>query len=173
MERQQVAISGLGGQGVLFLTRLLAETALAMGRDVLSSETHGMAMRGGAVISHLKVGPFDSPLIRDGQADLALYLAEENLQVHPGLIGRKTTVLVNSDRPDPHDGLDAGRLAEEAVGRRQAENLVLLGYALGRGHLFAETDRVLETLKRLSRTPAAFETNAKALAVGLDRSGRD
>jgi indolepyruvate ferredoxin oxidoreductase beta subunit len=43
------------------MTRLLAATGLSMGLDVISSETHGMAMRGGAVISHLKVGPSPAP----------------------------------------------------------------------------------------------------------------
>ncbi len=43
------------------------------GHDVLTSETHGMAMRGGTVISHVKVGPFQSPLIRYGQADVGTF----------------------------------------------------------------------------------------------------
>lgn len=170
MDRQQVAISGLGGQGVLFLTRLLAETALAMGLSVLSSETHGMAMRGGAVISHLKIGPFASPLIRAGRADLALFLAAENLEVHPHLIGPETRVLVNSDNPGQYDGLDAGRAAEEAVGRRQAANLVLLGYGLGKGRFFASPEKVRQTLIKLSRTPEMLEANQKALEAGLDRA---
>lgn len=52
---QQIVVSGLGGQGVLFVSRLLAETALDMGYSALLSETHGMAQRGGNVISHLKI----------------------------------------------------------------------------------------------------------------------
>lgn len=52
---QQIIVSGLGGQGVLFVSRLLAETALDMGYSALLSETHGMAQRGGNVISHLKI----------------------------------------------------------------------------------------------------------------------
>ena len=54
-----------------FVTRLLAEAAIAKGLAVLSSETHGMAQRGGTVLSHLKVGDFSSPLIRPGHADLS------------------------------------------------------------------------------------------------------
>ena len=60
----QIAITGRGGQGVLFLTRILSECALEMGLEVIASETHGMAMRGGSVISTLKVGPFRGPLDR-------------------------------------------------------------------------------------------------------------
>ena len=61
VENQQLIISGVGGQGVLFITRLLAEAAIAGGLPVLSSETHGMAQRGGIVVSHLKVGGFAGP----------------------------------------------------------------------------------------------------------------
>ena len=165
--QQQIAISGLGGQGVLFITRLLAETALDMGLDVLTSETHGMAMRGGAVESHLKVGPYNSPLIRAGQADVALFLAKENLQVHPHLFGPDTKVLVSDPDPGEHEGLDAGKTAEEVVGRRQAENLVLIGFGLGRGRLFAGVESVKNTLERLSRTPEILEANLKALEAGL------
>ncbi|MGD2016130.1 MAG: 2-oxoacid:acceptor oxidoreductase family protein, partial [Desulfobacterales bacterium] len=66
---QQLIISGVGGQGVLFVTRLLAEAAILRGLAVFTSETHGMAQRGGTVLSHLKVGEHTSPLIRPAQAD--------------------------------------------------------------------------------------------------------
>lgn len=80
--RQQILVSGVGGQGVLFITRLLADAAIACGHPVLTSETHGMAQRGGIVVSHLKVGAFESPLIRAGGADGLVALKEENLSAH-------------------------------------------------------------------------------------------
>ena len=52
--RQQIVISGVGGQGVLFVTRLLAEAAILKGFSVFTSETHGMAQRGGTVSADLK-----------------------------------------------------------------------------------------------------------------------
>lgn len=167
---QQVAISGLGGQGVLFITRLLAEAAMAMGQDILSSETHGMAMRGGAVISHLKVGNYISPLIRSGAANVAVYLAEENLDVHPQLIGPNTSVLINSAKPGKYLGLDASGLAEKELGSRRAANLVLLGYGLGKGLFFADVDSVFRTLPTLSRADKVLSANEKALNAGLARS---
>jgi indolepyruvate ferredoxin oxidoreductase beta subunit len=60
MVRQQILISGVGGQGVLFITILLAEAAINKGLPVFTSETHGMAQRGGTVVSHLKVGNFSA-----------------------------------------------------------------------------------------------------------------
>jgi len=82
MGQQQIIISGVGGQGVLFVTRLLAEAAIQKGMPVVTSETHGMAQRGGTVISHLKVGDFSSVLIRSRQADGLLALQEENILQH-------------------------------------------------------------------------------------------
>jgi indolepyruvate ferredoxin oxidoreductase beta subunit len=80
--RQQIIISGIGGQGVLFLTRLLAEAAINKGIPVFTSETHGMAQRGGTVISYFKAGNFTSPLIRPGRADGILSLKAENMAQH-------------------------------------------------------------------------------------------
>ena len=64
---------------MLTLTRVLAEAADGAGLEVITSETHGMAQRGGTVISMVKVGPFRGPLIPAGSADVGLFLAEENL----------------------------------------------------------------------------------------------
>jgi indolepyruvate ferredoxin oxidoreductase beta subunit len=66
----KLILTGLGGQGVVFLTRLLSHTAVTLGYPVMVSETHGMSQRGGSVISHLKVGGSDAPLIQRGTADI-------------------------------------------------------------------------------------------------------
>ena len=94
--RRQIVLSGVGGQGVLFLSRLLAEAAIAAGFSVLASETHGMAQRGGVVVSHLKVGGFDSPLVRTGRADLLLVLKEENVALHREFLADGGALIVNA-----------------------------------------------------------------------------
>ena len=94
--KQQIVVSGIGGQGVLFVTRILAEAAIEKGMEVLTSETHGMAMRGGTVISHVKVGPFTSPLIRAGQADIGLFLHAGNLEVHRGFLKPGGLIYMNA-----------------------------------------------------------------------------
>ena len=71
--KQQIIVSGLGGQGALTITRMLAEAAAALGSEVLTSETHGMAQRGGSVISMVKVGPFRGPLIPAGRGGVGLF----------------------------------------------------------------------------------------------------
>jgi indolepyruvate ferredoxin oxidoreductase beta subunit len=68
-----VLVVGVGGQGVLLATDILADVFLAVGSDVRKSEVHGMAQRGGSVESHVRRGPVvHSPLIRRGRADVLL-----------------------------------------------------------------------------------------------------
>ena len=68
-----VLVVGVGGQGVLLATDILADVFLAAGSDVRKSEVHGMAQRGGSVESHVRRGPtVHSPLIRRGRADALL-----------------------------------------------------------------------------------------------------
>jgi len=72
-----VMMAGVGGQGVLLVSETLAMAALAEGLEVKQSEVHGVAQRGGSVVSHVRFGPeVHSPLIRCGQAD-ALYAGEQ------------------------------------------------------------------------------------------------
>ncbi len=66
----EIIVAGIGGQGVVFAGELLSQSALAKGLPVIGSETHGMAQRGGSVISHIKIGPALSPLVRYGNAGL-------------------------------------------------------------------------------------------------------
>ncbi len=94
--KQQIVVSGIGGQGVLFLTRVIAQVAVDQGIPVLTSESHGMAQRGGTVLSTLKVGDFAAPLIRTGQADVALLLWDANLPVHRSLLKEGGALLINS-----------------------------------------------------------------------------
>jgi len=58
----QMIISGVGGQGVLLVTRIFAAFALREGYPLIGSEDHGMSQRGGSVMTHLKIGDFNSPL---------------------------------------------------------------------------------------------------------------
>ncbi|MFA6147093.1 MAG: 2-oxoacid:acceptor oxidoreductase family protein [bacterium] len=157
--RRQIVLSGVGGQGILFLSRLLAEAAIAGGYPVLTSETHGMAQRGGVVVSHLKVGGFDSPLVRVGRADLLLVLKAENVVLHREFLADGGALVVNAAGPaDAGPGarvhaIDADVLALSA-GAPQASNLVLLGFALARvgagtaGGIFCTAGEIREALSR-------------------------
>ncbi|MDH7576360.1 MAG: indolepyruvate oxidoreductase subunit beta [Bacillota bacterium] len=65
-----ILLAGVGGQGIVLASRVLAEVALKTGNEVKVSEIHGMAQRGGSVVTHLRFGKqVFSPLISPGQAD--------------------------------------------------------------------------------------------------------
>ena len=75
MEKMDLLITGVGGQGVVLASDIIGETALAAGFDVKKTDTLGMAQRGGSVLSHVRLAPkVWSPLIKDGGVDLLLAL---------------------------------------------------------------------------------------------------
>ncbi|HJV33593.1 indolepyruvate oxidoreductase subunit beta [Geomonas sp.] len=170
MREQQIIICGLGGQGILFVTRLLAETAIAKGLPVLTSETHGMAQRGGVVVSHLKVGGFTSPLVRPGQADALLSLKPETVPLHlhflkkDGFIATNAKEQLEEGASHPTVTVDADELAL-SLGDPQAVNLIVLGRALAeQGRLFCTAEEIASVIKQkmagkekqLARALAAF-----------------
>jgi indolepyruvate ferredoxin oxidoreductase, beta subunit len=164
--KQQLIISGRGGQGVLTLTRLLAQAAAARGLEVISSETHGMAQRGGAVISMVKVGPFRGPLIAAGQADLGLFLQAANLPVHVFYLKPGATVFVNTPVPGTYFSLDAQKLAYDLGLSPVSANLILLGFAAATGKLFCPP-QTLAALIQATASTRFQEANLKAFQAGV------
>jgi len=72
-----ILLCAVGGQGTLLASNLLAECAMEAGFDVKKSEIHGMAQRGGSVVSHVRFGEkIDSPIIRKGECDILLSFEE-------------------------------------------------------------------------------------------------
>lgn len=166
--QQQILVSGVGGQGVLFVTRLLAEAAMARGLAVFTCETHGMAQRGGTVVSHLKVGDFHSPLIRAGQADGLVALKSENVVQHRLFLKPGGWVVANAgadvafDVPGTVFAFDADRLAREND-LVKSLNLIVLGFAL------AVAEKRMAKPNRLFCTLADIET---AVARRLKEKGK-
>lgn len=96
MKNFNIIVSGTGGQGLITLTRMIAEAALAEGLDVKTSELHGLSQRGGSVETHIKIGKeIDSPIIPKKEADLVIALeAFESLRAIP-YANKDTLFLVN------------------------------------------------------------------------------
>ncbi|MFQ6102201.1 MAG: indolepyruvate oxidoreductase subunit beta [Anaerolineae bacterium] len=178
----KLVLAGVGGQGVLFATRLLSETAQALGMDFISSEIHGMSQRGGSVVSHLKIGPYESPLVCRGSADalLAFTLDEgyRNLSfLRPGgdwvvtcpeleaLDGRIRAYL--AERGVRLHSLDADGLAQESP---RVANVALVGFATGRGVLPLPATSLKVTLETIS--PERFRAlNLEAFQRGIEAGG--
>ena len=177
--QQQIVISGVGGQGVLFVTRLLAEAAIEKGLAVFTSETHGMAQRGGTVLSHLKIGGFASPLIRPRQADGLLALKMENIAAHQFFLKKTGWIVANDSGGDMAPSanrvysVNAESLAAK-IGDLRAVNLIMLGYAMtaisktnDENTLFCGIREIRSVLeKRLAARPKMLAPALDALETG-------
>lgn len=164
----KVVIAGRGGEGIVFLTRVLAEGAWRQGIPVISTETHGMAQRGGSVISQVKLGDFMSPMLGLGEADLLIATSPEEAERTRAYLREGGMMVVNSPSGPPYC-IDARRLAE-GLGHRQGTNLVLLGLAVGLlGSL--KPDPFLEAIEELSG-PRWAGKNKEAFSVGLSTAQR-
>ena len=178
--KQQILISGVGGQGVLFITSLLAEAAINKGFPVFTSETHGMAQRGGTVVSHLKVGDFSSPLIRPFKADGLLVLKDENIAQHGSFLKTGGWAVVNSrndlkiEKTLRASGVDADRLAQ-GISNPKSVNLILLGFVLAKAgqknrdaiNLFCSLTDIKKVLrKRFGSRKKLLDASVRALEAG-------
>ncbi len=91
-----VVLCGVGGQGVLLASEVLALAALRAGLDVKKSEVHGMAQRGGSVVSHVRYGAkVYSPLVPEGKADVVLALEELEALRYAHMVNGRGWVVVN------------------------------------------------------------------------------
>jgi len=84
----KLVILGKGGQGVLFFSRLIAQTAIEQGLSVRATEIKGMAKKGGPVEVQIKIGEGRAPLIKHGEADLVVVLSED-LKDYGACLGKR------------------------------------------------------------------------------------
>lgn len=101
--RLKVHISGMGGQGIGSTSRILTYAAQLAGLSVISMETHGLAQRGGVVVSDIAIGydPRESPLCAAGEADVVITLeAVESLR-SMGKLKKNGIAVVNTTKYQP------------------------------------------------------------------------
>ena len=188
MKSTSIVIVGVGGQGTLLASRILGALAAEMDLPVKVSEVHGMAQRGGNVITHVRIGEgIHSPLVESGGADYLL--AFEQLEALRALPYLKPdgTLIVNTQKIPPMSvitgaaaypegfpekltaachtvKMDALALAREA-GDARAVNLALLG-ALSR---LTGTDRALwHKAIEASVTEKTLAINLRAFEKGYE-----
>jgi indolepyruvate ferredoxin oxidoreductase, beta subunit len=192
LQNLRIFLTGVGGQGTLLASRLLGEAALAAGYSPQVSETHGMAQRGGVVVSTVVLGDLKSPLISPGEADILMgFEALETFRAldrchakslviantaaivpYPVSIGKSTypdvTRLLElmADKVGSLLAFDAGDLARQA-GTPLAANMVLLG-ALGATHSLPFPQEDILTLIRTKTNPKFLEANLSAFRMGQE-----
>lgn len=111
-----VLIAGVGGQGVILVSELIALAALADGRDVKQGEFHGVAQRGGAVFSHVRFGDHvHSPMARRGEVNYLLALEKLEALRYAHFVRPGGTVIVNDHKVEPVRMADERPYPEEAI----------------------------------------------------------
>ncbi|MGE5415577.1 MAG: indolepyruvate oxidoreductase subunit beta [Acidobacteriota bacterium] len=188
-----ILIVGVGGQGTLLASRIVAQAAIQMGHDVKVSEIHGMAQRGGSVVSQVRYGQkVFSPIIKKGEADIILAFEKLEAARYIDFLKKGGAMIVNDDRIDPAPVMsgdakypenleekiaaivprtvviDATSVAKKC-GNVKAANTVLVGL-MGR-ELGIPDEALEEAINRV--VPAkAREVNQKALAAGREYKKR-
>ena len=184
--KQDIILAGVGGQGILSIAYVIDNAALADGLAFKQAEVHGMAQRGGAVQSHMRLSDRTiwSDLIPKGEADMILSV--EPLEavryfdfLRPdGIVITSSTPYLNiPDYPDLDKVLEAVRKAPRSVivdseklareaGTVKAQNIVLLGASSS--FLILKEASLLGTIDALfrGRGPTVLEANLKAFELG-------
>jgi len=190
----RLVIAGVGGQGPLLASRLIAQSSIDAGLPIKIGETYGMAQRGGPVMGHIQIGEgAESPQIRPGEAD-ALLGFEIGEGVRRGVTYLKEggLALVNTRKFPPVEVIsgmmeypseesllsllgevtsdivkfDATALAEEA-GDAIATNMVMLGAIVESGILPFDEAVVTSALRNSVRA-TYLETNLTAFSLGQE-----
>lgn len=102
MTTNNILVVGVGGQGTLITSRILGNLAMEMGYDVKLSEVHGMAQRGGSVVTHIRYGEkVYSPLVEIGQADIIVSFEKLEALRWLHYLKKDGVMLVNNQEIDP------------------------------------------------------------------------
>lgn len=149
-----VVIAGLGGQGAIKASDILADAAFRAGHDVKKAEIHGMSQRGGSVDSDVRFGPeVLSPMIPRGEADFLVVLAPSEVEVNRARL-RLGGVIIAPDA-----------VPEAELPNRKSLNVALLGALSARLDLPEEAWRAAIQAALPERL---HELNLKAFRLGQE-----
>jgi len=97
-----ILLVGVGGQGIILASEVMADVFLEAGFDVKKSEVHGMAQRGGSVSTHVRFGAkVFSPLIKEGEVDIFIAFEELEALRYLHFLGPKPAIILNEQRLNP------------------------------------------------------------------------
>lgn len=179
-------LCGVGGQGTVLASKLIAQSAIDKGLSAKTAETIGMAQRGGSVVSHVRIGDeIEAPMIPEGEADIIIGFEPGEVVRNLAYLKKGGTVIVNKRAVMPttaslglhYDGNEMleylkkqdcnvieveGDKVCEGLGSMKVLNVVLLGAAAGSGKL-GITREELKTAIETKLNPKFLELNIKAL----------
>ena len=188
MKNVNIMVVGVGGQGTLLTSRIIGKTALNKGYDVKLSEVHGMAQRGGSVVTFVRIGDkIDEPVVEAGDADIIVSFETLEALRYAHFLKKDGIIVVNDCKIAPMTvvtgaekypenildnlkkqhkvyAIDGGAIAEK-LGNGKVLNSVVLGFAANFFD-FSESEW-LDTLKN-TVPPKTVEINVKAFTEGLN-----
>jgi indolepyruvate ferredoxin oxidoreductase beta subunit len=151
-----VVVAGLGGQGVLKASDILADAAFRSGLDVKKSEVHGMSQRGGSVYSDVRFGPkVFSPMVPPGEADFLVVLTADQIEPNRHLLKPDVRII----------GPDA--VAADRLPNRKSLNVALLGVLSG--YLAIPEEFWVEAM-RANLPEKFFDSNQQAFKIGRQQT---
>lgn len=185
-----ILIAGVGGQGTVLASKLIAAAAMGKGLDVRTTETIGMAQRGGSVVSHVRMGSnINSPLIPQKSAHVIIgfepaeavrilhYLSEDGLMIVCDTAMKPVTSSLNEDTYQASDMIDYlkenvkklviidGEKLLRGCGNPRTLNVALLGAATESGVFPFSPEKMKDTLRET--LPQRFiEINLNSFEIG-------
>ena len=149
-----IIAAGLGGQGVLKITDILADVIFSAGLDVKKSEVHGMSQRGGSVSSEVRFGSkVNSPMVPAGEADYLVVIDPTQVEVVRGKLKAGGVLITTEDIPV--DKLENPR----------AVNTMLLGALAAKLNL---DDQLWQDVLKKEFGPQLYDLNARMFKLGFD-----
>ena len=185
---KNIMIVGVGGQGTLLTSRILGGITVEAGYDVKLSEVHGMAQRGGSVVTFVRYGEkVAEPIVEEGQADLLIAFEMLEAKRYAHFLKKDGVLVVNEQRIDPITVVTGAATYPEGIveelekeysvlkinamdealklGNSKVFNIIVLGMAAK--HMdFSKED----WLKVIEKTvpPKTVEMNKKAFLLGFE-----
>ena len=186
METRNIMIVGVGGQGTLLTSRILGGITIKAGYDVKLSEVHGMAQRGGSVVTFVRYGDkVNEPIVEEGQADVLIAFERLEALRYAHFLKKDGVLVVNDQRIDPMPVvIGAAKYPENIIedlekkykvlkvnamdealklGNAKTFNIIVLGMAAR--HMDFKKEDWLEVIEN-TVPPKTIEINKKAFELG-------
>ena len=177
-ETKNIMIVGVGGQGTLLTSRILGGITVEAGYDVKLSEVHGMAQRGGSVVTYVRYGEkVAEPIVEEGQADVLIAFERLEALRYAHFLKKDGVIIVNDQRIDPMpvvtgvakypDGIIEKLSKDEAIkmGNSRVFNVIILGIAAK--NMDFPKEQWIEVIKK-TVPPKTIDINVAAFEKGYE-----
>ena len=186
MDKMNIMVVGVGGQGTLLTSRIIGKVALAAGFDVKLSEVHGMAQRGGSVVTFVRFGEkINEPVVEEGDADVLIAFEKLEALRYSHYLKKDGVIVVNDQQIDPMTVISGAQVypenvienlnkehvvfsfdgvkAANSLNNSKVLNIVILGFAAK--HIGFTEEEWLNVIEK-TVPPKTVDINKKAFLLG-------